>query len=50
MSRTSIGYEMCQYKTMSETWHWHRYVRTCVRPRLGHDIGTLSHVGGLMNI
>ncbi|KHG22493.1 hypothetical protein F383_30213 [Gossypium arboreum] len=34
MSRTCIGYEMCQCKTMSGTWHQHRYVRASVRPCL----------------
>ncbi|KHG07257.1 hypothetical protein F383_34401 [Gossypium arboreum] len=44
MSGTCIGYEMCQCKTMSGTWHQHKYARTCVRPSLGHGIGTLLHV------
>ncbi|KHG29662.1 hypothetical protein F383_16338 [Gossypium arboreum] len=25
MSRTCIGYKMCQCKTMSRTWHRHGY-------------------------
>ncbi|KHG05383.1 hypothetical protein F383_31674 [Gossypium arboreum] len=39
MSGTCIGYEMCQCKTMSRTWHWHGYVRASVRSCLGHGIG-----------
>ncbi|KHG30787.1 hypothetical protein F383_36382 [Gossypium arboreum] len=39
MSRTCIGYEMCQCKTMSGTWHPHEYARASVRPCLGHGIG-----------
>ncbi|KHG25393.1 hypothetical protein F383_32661 [Gossypium arboreum] len=44
MSRTCIGYEMCQCKTMSETWYLQRSTRAYVRPCLGHGIGTLPHV------
>ncbi|KHG28725.1 hypothetical protein F383_14099 [Gossypium arboreum] len=29
---------MCQWKTMSGTWHRPRYTRVSVRPCLGHDI------------
>ncbi|KHG15642.1 Valine--tRNA ligase [Gossypium arboreum] len=31
---------MCQCKTMSGTWHQHRYARACVKLCLGHGIGT----------
>ncbi|KHG12471.1 hypothetical protein F383_20294 [Gossypium arboreum] len=33
-----IGYEMCQCKTMSRTWHQHKYVKASVRPCLGHHV------------
>ncbi|KHG12211.1 hypothetical protein F383_19284 [Gossypium arboreum] len=39
MSRTCIGYEMCQCKTISGTWHRHGDVRARVRPCLGHSVG-----------
>ncbi|KHG04046.1 Activin receptor type-2A [Gossypium arboreum] len=39
MLGTCIGYEMCQCKTMSGTWHRHREMRANVRPCLGHGVG-----------
>ncbi|KHG11725.1 hypothetical protein F383_04902 [Gossypium arboreum] len=38
MSGTSIGYEMCQCKTMSGRWHRHGYAKASVCPCLGHVI------------
>ncbi|KHG11964.1 GPI mannosyltransferase 3 [Gossypium arboreum] len=42
MFGTCIGYEMCQCKTMSGTWHWHGDVRASVRPCLGHGINLMD--------
>ncbi|KHG19508.1 hypothetical protein F383_24102 [Gossypium arboreum] len=44
MSGTCIGYKICQCKTLSGTWHRHKYAKTCIRPCLGHGIDTCTYV------
>ncbi|KHG20628.1 GTPase Era, mitochondrial [Gossypium arboreum] len=51
MSGIRIGYEMCQCKTMSRTWHRHGYVRASAGCDTVSPMGVLlGHVSPICKI